>query len=553
MNKIGNEITITDEESKTCLIDGKKFESNRKMIWYVRKTYKLSLEEYIVKVYYNGVRPLCLKTSNPVSFKAHKLGPWFSNYSKNNFPRKPHTKETKEKIKIGCETTSLEKFGVKNVFSTDWCKEKSKNTMLLKYGVDNIMKTKSMKDLFSIIVKSDETIQKTKETNFKKYGEVTYTSTDENKLKSRKYNYDLYYKNWEKYKNQLNQLSITCLGDEKDITSFTPLKFKCNICNFEWVDTLLIPYCSDCEKNFRNCRSKEESSLCKWVDCVYKKGIVTNKRFNVDGKIYETDICIEDKKLIIELHGLFWHSESAGKDRNYHTNKLKALESLGYTVIQIFEDEWLFKTDIVKNKILHKLSLNDSLPKIGARNCVVELIDNITSNNLLEMTHIQGKSNSSYCYGAYFKDELVAVMTFSKPRVNMGNKKSNIDSKEYELVRFSTTNKYRVIGIASKLLSFFVKDKSPDQIISYADKRWSSKNNNVYEKIGFKFIGDTQPNYWYVKKYKREYRFNFTKQKLIKMGYDPLKTEKEIMKELKYDRIWDCGHLKYEWNLPITV
>ena len=47
MNRNKNEITITDEESRTCLLDNKKFESSRKMIWYVRKTYQLSFEDYI--------------------------------------------------------------------------------------------------------------------------------------------------------------------------------------------------------------------------------------------------------------------------------------------------------------------------------------------------------------------------------------------------------------------------------------------------------------------------------------------------------------------------
>ena len=58
------------------------------MIWYVRKTYQLSFENYIIKVFYNNIRPTCLKTGNHLSFKAHKLGPWFKNYTKNCFPRK---------------------------------------------------------------------------------------------------------------------------------------------------------------------------------------------------------------------------------------------------------------------------------------------------------------------------------------------------------------------------------------------------------------------------------------------------------------------------------
>lgn len=145
MTRNNNEIIITEEESKICLINNKKFESSRKMIWYVRKTYKLSFEEYIIKCYYDNIRPVCIKTGKFLSFKAHKLGPWFTNFSSNSFPRKPHTEESKQKIKTGCEKTSMEKFGVKNVFSENWCKEKIKNTMIEKYGVNNIMKLDDIK------------------------------------------------------------------------------------------------------------------------------------------------------------------------------------------------------------------------------------------------------------------------------------------------------------------------------------------------------------------------------------------------------------------------
>jgi len=156
MNKNQNEITITEEESKQCGVCNKTFGSNRLMIWHVRKNHQLNFENYIVKVFYNDVRPICLKTGNKLSFKGRKLGPWFCNFSKNNFPRNPHTKESKQKIKFGCEKTSMEKFGVKNVFSTEWCKEKIKKTNLERYGFDNaaknlIIKEKSLDSYYTTI------------------------------------------------------------------------------------------------------------------------------------------------------------------------------------------------------------------------------------------------------------------------------------------------------------------------------------------------------------------------------------------------------------------
>jgi hypothetical protein len=38
------------------------------------------------------------------------------------------------------------------------------------------------------------------------------------------------------------------------------------------------------------------------------------------------------------------------------------------------------------------------------------------------------------------------------------------------------------------------------------------------------------------------------KHKLIKDGYDPKKTEEEIMIERGYYKIYGCGNLRYEWK-----
>lgn len=142
---ITNKITITDIEAKTCKLDGKVFSSSREMLHHTKKTYALTFEEYIIKAYYGGIRPTCLQTGKPLKFKARKLGPWFSDTAKNCFSRKAHSTETKEKIKAGCETASLEKYGVKNPFQADAVKEKIRQTNLERYGVDNPAKNSEVK------------------------------------------------------------------------------------------------------------------------------------------------------------------------------------------------------------------------------------------------------------------------------------------------------------------------------------------------------------------------------------------------------------------------
>ena len=87
-------------------------------------------------------------------------------------------------------------------------------------------------------------------------------------------------------------------------------------------------------------------------------------------------------------------------------------------------------------------------------------------------------------------------MTFGKPRFTKG--------ANWELIRYCTIGSFSVVGGASKLLSYFRKHNS-GSIITYADRRWSI--GNLYEKLGFTFIGNSEPNYYYVKNYDRISRY----------------------------------------------
>ena len=133
-------------------------------------------------------------------------------------------------------------------------------------------------------------------------------------------------------------------------------------------------------------------------------------------------------------------------------------------------------------------------------------------------------------------------MTFNKPRIITGGWKNQDGT--FEIIRFASKLDTTINGGAGKLLSYFVKEYKPIKIISYADRRFST--GNVYKSLGFTFKHYTQPNYYYLINNKRVHRFNFNKQILIKMGYDPAKTERQIMEENKIYKIFDCGSLLFE-------
>jgi len=206
----------------------------------------------------------------------------------------------------------------------------------------------------------------------------------------------------------------------------------------------------------------------------------------------------------------------------------------------VFEDEWIYKQNIVKSRIKNILGLTEN--KIYARKCVVKLVDRKIAKEFIEKNHIQGNTVFKYAYGLFYDNELVSIMTFGKLRKNLGN-----ESKEgcYELIRFCNKLDTNVIGGASKLLNYFINEHNPIQIISYADRRWSQ--GNMYEKLGFTFVHDSQPNYFYIIGDKRYNRFAFRKNILVEKYNCPKDvTERDFCISQKWYRIYDCGTKVYQ-------
>jgi len=254
----------------------------------------------------------------------------------------------------------------------------------------------------------------------------------------------------------------------------------------------------------------------------------------------EIDIINHQKKIGIEYNGLYFHSDEY-RDRKYHVSKLKEMESIGYRLIYIWEDWWVRKKEIVKSMVSSILGTNKN--KIYARNCDIREISDEQVKIFLHHNHIQGASVSKVRIGLFQNDELVSVMTFGSLRKTLGTVAKD---NHWEMMRFCSKLNTTVVGGASKLFSYFVNIYNPHCVVSYANRDWS--NGNVYKKLGFHFVGTTEPGYFYAKGKRRFSRSQFTKHKLVSEGADETKTESTIMKERGYMKIWDTGNLKYVWN-----
>ena len=124
------------------------------------------------------------------------------------------------------------------------------------------------------------------------------------------------------------------------------------------------------------------------------------------------------------------------------------------------------------------------------------------------------------------------------------NSKSDNDS--YELIRFCCEPGYQIIGGASRLIAHFIRTHKPKKIISFSSNDIS--NGSIYQILGFKHVGESI-SYWYIDQdFNRYHRYTFNKSQLIKKGLasDNTLTERQIMDENGFLRIFDSGVTKWE-------
>lgn len=168
--------------------------------------------------------------------------------------------------------------------------------------------------------------------------------------------------------------------------------------------------------------------------------------------------------------------------------------------------------------------------KIFARKCVIKEVNLKDERQFLNNSHFSGYAISSICLGLFIKDELVMVMSFNKPRFTK--------EYEWEIIRMASKFNTVVVGGASKLFKYFIKNYNPNSIISYCNLRYG--DGDVYNIIGMRKIEKTKPNYWYVKGDVVYPRYKCMKHKLNKLL--PI----YLNKLSEFDNMMINGYIKYE-------
>ena len=494
------------------------------LIKYIKKEFNIELifkEEY--KYLYSSKRliyhlelfninvPKCynINCSQNVKWHQNKYSKFCSSKCANKHP------ESIKKI----EKTSLKRYGTLRPSQSAKSIEKLLSTNLKKFGYISSAMHPEIKE-------------KAKKTNLKKYGS---NSSSQNNLKNKKYYYNKEFiiNNFFNKKKEFLLSNFMKFFNCGQVSAHTQIK-RLGI-NYEQHRGI----------------SRLEKEILSFIKDNYSGKIITNDRKVLNG--LELDIYLPELKLAFEINGVYWHSYGLNNisekqnnlkfQKNRHLVKTKGCEFLNIQLIHIFENEFIEKPEIWKSVILNKIG--KSSIRYYARKLEIKEVSSKEAKLFLKKTHLQSSINSSIRIGLYNGNNLISLMTFGKMRFS----KTKINA--FELLRFSTELNTTCVGCGSKLLKYFERNYLKDNLLySFANRRWSKHNNNIYTKLNFEKIGYIEPSKYIFSNsnpYKLYSRIAFQKHKLKKKldNFDSSKTALENIIQNGYRIIWDSGNIKY--------
>jgi len=410
-------------------------------------------------------------------------------------------------------TTTLDRYGVENVASLEETASKRKASMIERYGHANPMQVPDM-------------VAKARDTKKRLY-------TDHHIARN---NHDRFIR---MVRENFSLDALISNDDYIGVQSRPKITFRCLGCDHVFTkrfDYASPPICKVCHPTDISFKSKQELDILEFVRSIYDGNIISGDRNSISP--YEIDIYLPDISFGIEHCGLYWHSELSGhKSWNYHHRKWDAAASAGIGMLTIFEDEWLEKRSIVEDMIRSKVG--KGVRSITARQCTVGYVARPAAVEFFNTHHLLGAPERlPLTLGLFSGNQIMAAMSFRR------------EDGIWNLIRFATHG--MVPGAASRLLSRFIDNHGPNKIITFSDNRYS--RGELYEKLGFENIGTVPPMQQYVERYSiRHDKRSMSRDRMLaanpSSGLDDSMTEWEMAKLLGYDRIWDCGKIK--WMLEL--
>lgn len=441
------------------------------------------------------------------------------------------------------KATSLERYGKEYYTQTEKYRDRVKATDLAKYGCEHHLQSPEVRD------KRVNTVQA-------KYGVDNVFQADTIKSKIQSVMQARY---------RVSNISSLRIGNPKGWEEFTDDPYEYIRSNYAELPTIHV-LSADLGVSeswiYANIKNLDYSKLIKKSASILEEDIISFIRSCRPELIirthdrtviypYELDIYIPELQLAIECNPTITHNSSfedpwggEPKSSQYHKMKSTMCRTKGILLFHVFGYEWTTKREIILSMIRNLIHSNTT--RIFARKCEIRELSDIQSRQFLESNHRQGSTVSKIRIGLFYADELVAVMTFGKPRVTMSSSIQN-----WELLRFCNRIDTTVIGGASKLFTYFKNTYKPTSIISFSDIAHTS--GLLYNKLGFAPIAESRPGYHWVDvttdiAYNRIATQKHNLRKFLQDdNLDLTQTEKQIMEAHGYAQVFDAGTITWQW------
>jgi len=427
------------------------------------------------------------------------------------------------------DKTNLEKYGVKSTMQIKETIEKKRKTCLEKYGFDHPNKSEVIKNkIFDTNIKryGNKYIfigfrNKIVKTNIEKYGGVSSFCSKDIKRKCENTMLEKY---GHKFSNQIKKIHKKIIenglktriktikqkySNILDIVG-TNYTVKCdNGCNHSFeidsfnfyqrirYNTIICSICNPIDKH----SSGKEINFIKFITDNYSGETISNYRI-LNGK--EIDIFIPELKIGFEFNGLYWHSDEF-KDNDYHKNKVDVAKLKGIKLLHVYEDDWFYKNDIIKNDILRLLK-----PLKKDKINIFETNQNISSlyvsnNNLYGYE----KSGINIC-ASNLDNDIISMISIKRIK------------GKFEIVRLTGDEYF------DELFYYFIKKYKPNNVFGYVNKDWNIYN--FFETNNFIIENESEPSFQYLFK---------TENKRYEMN---------ILLEKQIPKVYNCGKIKYVLN-----
>jgi very-short-patch-repair endonuclease len=216
------------------------------------------------------------------------------------------------------------------------------------------------------------------------------------------------------------------------------------------------------------------------------------------------DFLLPDYNILIECNGDYWHSlpKAINNDKaksSYITNNFSE-----YKLHYIWEHEFKCKDKVVE-LIKYWTGTKFDMIDFDFKDLIIKITELKDARLFVDKYHYSGTiGNSTYRYGCYLNNELIALCSFGNITRNESAIRLNMKLNELlELTRFCIHPKYQKKNLASWLISRCIDEiKKLNKykcLISFADTTFNH-NGTIYKASNWINDGVVSPSYWYIDK-----------------------------------------------------